>query len=457
MKKTKFKKGAASFYVVAFSTLILLIIVASFTALVVAQITRSSNADLAQSAYDSAMAGVEDAKLAFYSYRNCLDLVEGPADINEFGTIGCEQVIALVENKGLSGDISECDRVSIVLGRKTVDTEEEDMQVSVDESAGDNSSLQAYTCVKLQTDLRDYRATLSSERQMKIVRPIFDDDVSTDSITKVRISWGSADDITTNSLRFSGFNPVFESATKSNKPLNPPVLSVALLQTGENFQLSQFDETSNGQTNRGLVFLVPWKKGSGLAANSERYTRVNNGIIGKEELVASNDKVSNDKPFAVQCDPDAEAFMCSVTIELPKPIGGTRAKKGLVFAVSLPYGKPSTDFSMEFCRGSGDEPCGGGETEGGEGSDNDPVLLKGMQIGVDSTGRTGDLFRRVETRLEEEDDTLLSLMGPLELFGENGADGAGTGNSEALKKDMSVLCEWNFGESAGTLPGCTGE
>ena len=68
----KFKSGAASFYIVAFSTLILVIIAASFASAIIAEITRSSNSDLAQSAYDAALAGVEDAKAAFINYQNCM-------------------------------------------------------------------------------------------------------------------------------------------------------------------------------------------------------------------------------------------------------------------------------------------------------------------------------------------------------------------------------------------------
>ena len=48
--KAKFKSGAASFYVVAFSTLILTIIAASFATAIVAEITRTANDDLSQSA-----------------------------------------------------------------------------------------------------------------------------------------------------------------------------------------------------------------------------------------------------------------------------------------------------------------------------------------------------------------------------------------------------------------------
>ena len=71
--RKKFKEGAASFYIVAISTLILVIVAASFAAVIISEVTRTSNDDLAQSAYDAALAGVEDAKLAFYSYQSCLE------------------------------------------------------------------------------------------------------------------------------------------------------------------------------------------------------------------------------------------------------------------------------------------------------------------------------------------------------------------------------------------------
>ena len=72
IKKSKFKKGAASFYIVAFSTLIMVILATSFATVVMSETTRTSNDDLSQSAYDSALAGVEDAKVAFFNYQNCI-------------------------------------------------------------------------------------------------------------------------------------------------------------------------------------------------------------------------------------------------------------------------------------------------------------------------------------------------------------------------------------------------
>ena len=67
----KFKTGVTSIYIVIFSTLLLSVIVVSFISLILSEYSRTVDAKLAQSAYDSALAGVEDAKLALIAYRNC--------------------------------------------------------------------------------------------------------------------------------------------------------------------------------------------------------------------------------------------------------------------------------------------------------------------------------------------------------------------------------------------------
>ena len=78
----RFKQGAASFYMVAITTLVLVIIATSFAAVIIAEIARTSNDDLAQSAYDAAMAGVEDARLAYYNYSNCIE--KGGSECGQF-------------------------------------------------------------------------------------------------------------------------------------------------------------------------------------------------------------------------------------------------------------------------------------------------------------------------------------------------------------------------------------
>ena len=60
----KTKKGMASLYLVAFTTLLLGVLTMSFVRVMVTESKESSNSDLSQSAYDSALAGIEDAKTA---------------------------------------------------------------------------------------------------------------------------------------------------------------------------------------------------------------------------------------------------------------------------------------------------------------------------------------------------------------------------------------------------------
>lgn len=452
--KFKFKKGAASFYVVAFSTLILLIIAASFTALVVAQITRSSNADLAQSAYDAALAGVEDAKLVYHSYLNCLERRDaGVASYDDEGVMGCEGddgIIAMMENP----DKQSCDMVANILGRNPAVSDDGTtiLGVPIDESSSSNVSSsnnmsQLYTCVKINKNLQDYRATLSADNQMKVIRPRFEDGTKASDIDSVRISWGSQNSDQT-SLGFSTLNPTFPSSGNMGSLLNPPVISVALLQAGESFNLADFDMVRNSdgnyKTNRGMVYLIPKDRSKNIEKGAYDYNYVADGIITAENVVKSNDRTSKNAPFVIDCDDNAEKiFLCTATIKLPQPIDGVRADSNFVIAVTLPYGKPSTDISVEFLKNAA--VAGGGDVTDNE---SQAVVLKGMQIGVDSTGRANDLFRRVETRLESQDDSLLSIMGPLELFGEgDGNNNGGNGNNgskNALEKNLTVTCEHNF-------------
>ena len=59
----KTKRGGASMFVVMFTMIILSIITLGFTRLIISEATKTTNTDLSQSAYDSALAGVEDANI----------------------------------------------------------------------------------------------------------------------------------------------------------------------------------------------------------------------------------------------------------------------------------------------------------------------------------------------------------------------------------------------------------
>ena len=174
-KVKKFKKGAASFYIVAISTLILVIIAASFAAVIISEVTRTSNDDLAQSAYDSALAGVEDAKLAYYNYQNC----KNGATYSGVG-FSCDELIKWVEKGEMPEGINECDMVAKTLGRGISENE----GVLVQETAANNMQ-QYYTCVTMTNRTKDVLGYITENNPAYTVRVKFADGVSTKAIKKV--------------------------------------------------------------------------------------------------------------------------------------------------------------------------------------------------------------------------------------------------------------------------------
>lgn len=442
MKKamTKFKNGAASFYVVAFSTLILVVIATSFATAIVAEVTRTANDDLSQSAYDAALAGIEDAKLAYMNYKNCVKNGESYPD--ELDTthdnVTCQDVVYWVKHPN-------CDMVARILGRiPKADIDVDGGEVLIEETissggSGGNNMNQAYTCVVMNLDLEDYQGTLSSNSPYQVIKVRLQDGVSANDIEKVRVRWYRRDG--ENGLNYSNIisnRVAFQQVSiNGNELAAPPTLAVQLIQTASSFTLEELNGAADGaRTDRATVYLVPTDS-SAIAGPSESkpYNGVYDSAEGENILsatqIASTNNEAKNMPFVVYCpDDDTSDFVCSATMVLPEPKGGNRSSDTFMFVVSLPYMQPETDFSLEFvCRDG--RPCGSG---GGSSGGGETVTLSSMQVSVDSTGRANDLYRRVEMRLVPVDSSMGAYpFYAIELLG----------SGDVLDKNMVVEKEWS--------------
>ncbi len=435
-KKTgkKFKEGAASFYIVAISTLILVIIAASFAAVIVSEVTRTSNDDLSQSAYDAALAGVEDGKLAFYNYQQCKEESDPASKYVYDGGMSCEELIHKIEN--LDNSLTEeekCDVVAEALNRNVeMDENGNKLGVLVQEgNTNGNDMKQYYTCTKISSLTDDYLGELTPDDPEHSVRIRFwgetGDGAKTSELAYVRLSWYSISGNAENNG--NGKNLEWASPSNGGKSLFgetkvvPPALSLGFVQTAMNFKLSDLDMTEGDATDRGTLYFVPV---NGAGAEGEGYytlgtTNNEPAVPDDKGFAKSNNKEVKNKPFAVSCSADStEDYACSALVPIPKWVGaGNRNPGTLVFSVALLYGEPKTDYRLEFLDSSFKR-----------------MPLDGVQISVDSTGRANDLFRRVDTRLEPADAAY-----PYPIYGIEALD---KDADYGIVKDFYTTCEYNF-------------
>ena len=433
----KFKKGAASFYIVAFATLILVVVASSFAVVIISEVSRTSNDDLSQSAYDAALAGAEDAKLAYSNYRACLeknpnyiDALSGDAWVN------CQDIVYWMRHP-------DCDMVAHILGRiGKYESGEVLIRETTTSGSGSSSMNEAYTCVMVETNLSDYRVGLSSSNSYQVVKVDLGEGVRAADIEAVKISWYSQREggvyNFTNVL--SATNRVAFQPVNATKTATPPTIEVGLVQTANTFTLEQLNGPSVGATtDRATMYFVPTNsKAMALTQVENNYVGIYNGNINKitaAQIAATNNHMKN-LPFVVYCDPNSsEEFVCSTTMVLPEPIGGARSDETFMFAVRLPYEQPDTDLSLEFiCKNN--NSCSVITNPDGSVTASDVAKVDGVQVVIDSTGRANDLYRRIEIRLEATDSMFTYPIYTTQVLG-NDSYGA------PLEKDMTVTTEYH--------------
>lgn len=357
----RFKRGGVSMFLVIVSASLISLIVASFLRIVIRDGQQASNQDLSQSAYDSAQAGVEDAKRALAIYhQTCADSTKS-AQCADMGSelskdINDQSCRILAEKFGI-GDISSNETI-IRTG-----------------SSGESLD-QAYTCVKISTLTDDFEGELR-EGGSKIIQL-----KSTDPFNHIKISWHTrVDNNQRNEVSLpSSSNNMLESFSDKSKWSNdrfPSVLRAQIITKGSSYDYSNYIDQDKNHSKTAFLFpssntVVDTAFGSTVVRGQSADTRFN---------------FSKDSLSAVRCNRTmtAATYACSAVIKLENDIV---ASDGAFMKLSSQYGA-TTNYSVELMDSSANT-----------------VRFDGVQPLIDSNGRANDLFRRVHARVEMHQGSL---------------------------------------------------
>lgn len=336
------ERGAVSIFIVVFTALLVTIVTASFVQIMMRNQQQASNNDLSQSAYDSAMAGVEDAKRALVKLKQCSKTP---------GLPGCPAVNTLVGNGN-----SDCESLGSGAGQAGI-VEFVDGEVTV----GSPEQNQAYTCVKVDVQTPSYDGELDpGETAVIPLVPVGDPN----TLTSVRISWYSADNLPDGQTA-PALPAVVDLPRNDGSSWGatvPPIMRAQLMQFNgntPNISLNAFDG-GNARTR----FLYPLAAGG--TANFADDNRRAGGMNGLTPGGCSNSFFY-------------KGFACSVVVSLPGMGAGERREAYLQLAAHYIRAGGTLNYMVEL------------QGTGGASVDFDNVQPK-----VDSTGRASDQFRRVK-------------------------------------------------------------
>lgn len=330
------QKGVSAIFIVIFASLLLSLIAMSFINLMISDVSRSTDDEQSQGAYDSALAGVEDGK------RVLSECLQNPA------STACAKI-----------DAEQCDTVQAAGVNGVTGSTEADV------SSGGNDLNMAYTCVIIAREAPDYIGVVSSgtngggDAQIMIpLRPTAGD------VDHVVIRWFSADDVDNASL----VRPAWSTSLpqKSTWPASqPPVLRAQLMQyeTGNMSAAGNFDDYPYAHT----LYLKP-SNGSGL---SPTYL-----FQSDSRRSPSSNRL---REVACTASVGVTGYACEAELDLPSPAGW--ASRTAYLRLSSFYNNADVQIIMY------------------DSADN-PLKFDDVQFVIDSTGRANDLFRRVEVRAE---------------------------------------------------------
>lgn len=404
------KKGVASLYIVIFATILFGVITLSFIRITVSELSQTNDSDLSQSAYDAALAGVEDAKVLVNQYYTFKNLGTG-------------------YNPGTEEEIFSGDDCYVLNKRLYGNNEESEVPIQETSSGDGNSANQAYTCVLLKNKVADYKLTLDPSSRVQVVPLAVDNDVS--GLAQVEFSWYTEDNGT--ELKNIHNDSLFYVAGQET---TPPMVTLGLISVGDTVTLSDVGDEDNSTDDFGDRDSTDFTTTALLPSEQDDGTKENivGAWVSSAYLEGAANATIENKAFRVKCEKPGQDrdYACIATLDVKSIVDehSVAGKGNAYLVVSMPYGRVETS-----CR----------VVKKDENGNNIP--FKDTQISVDSTGRASDLYRRVEARISPAATDFPFPQFELDLSGEsNGQDHILNKNFWVTKNCWGTNCS-NSGQS----------
>lgn len=394
MKSNKnFKKGGVSIFIVIVVGVLVSIMSASFLRLMFRDQEQASKLDLSQSAYDSAQAGVEDAKRFLRIFRAAC----GPSGTGIFEgvTHNCNAMRDAIRNESC-----------YTLATAGIGNPNGETIIQTTSGAGgasnDASLNQAYTCVKLRMNTADFLGRTNDGSPSVINLR------GTTAFDRVRIRWHSRENMTNgnnialDSLSNPSVRPRIDSRNWRNQN-RPAILKAQFYGYVPHVGMSSSDmdtpypDDGNGASE---MLFYPVNRTSASSSNESRMPTVRRN--------ESSSQATTDYTFtrcSDRMDANSNAYACETTVDI-----GRSVRPSDVLYLRLTPLMNDSNFKVELLNG------------------NTVVDFAGVQPKVDSTGRANTQLRRVESRIGFNDTSF-----PVPLFSAQTES-----DEEPICKDFSV-------------------
>ena len=329
------QSGMVALFVVMFSTVLITVLTVSFIRLMVQEQQRASNNDLSQSAYDSAVSGVEDGKRVI---RAALS-----------GNVRARQAI----DQQRCNTVAAAGIVNSTRGETVIKT-----------NGGSNTLNQAYTCVKIKAQTDDVLLDLPDSQSTVV--PL----TSAAPFNSVQVEWmrkkNDGNDVA--SIEAPTTGDLRSLPAKSSWNINAPGLmrAQAILPTKTSISLADLD-TAQVSTN----FLRPSIISDGAGVTP----------VIRSALRANSDAGSQTAVNAVPCSNAryrSGDYACQAVLKMNSGAVPAGSRVAFLRLTSL-YKASAVKITLK--------------------QDNTTVKFDTVQPEIDSTGRADVIFRRIKSRV----------------------------------------------------------